>query len=223
MALGGGQKSPRSRAAGSVVGLPRGGREGRGGFHPGFGGARLSQGSRHGGGVQGENQEFFYSSLFSVYAQVSLPLGLGRLLLRQPTGRPYQSVLVQSVPFPLLVMERIAIVVSVVFCDLMLSFATGCLLRRVPFFCQRPYPSSICGVYERDAQVMGEGWRHNENAKHLLEVALCTSGKLGVVAYPGKPPTVIDEGFGHFVATVNPLVSCAGVVSLSSLLSLSAS
>ena len=69
---------------------------------------------------------------------------------------------------------------------------------------------------------MGEGWRHNENAKHLLEVALCTSGKLGVVAYPGKPPTVIDEGFGHFVATVNPLVSrVGGVVSLSLSLSLS--
>lgn len=44
-------------------------------------------------------------------------------------------------------------------------------------------------------------------AKRLLEVALCASGRLGVVAYPGKPPTVIDEVFGHFIATVNPLVS----------------
>lgn len=46
-------------------------------------------------------------------------------------------------------------------------------------------------------------------AKRLLEVALCASGRLGVVAYPGKPPTVIDEVFGHFIATVNPLVSAA--------------
>lgn len=59
MALGAGQKSPRSRAAGSAVGLPRGGRQGRGGFHPGFGGARLSQGNGPGGGVQGEDQEMF--------------------------------------------------------------------------------------------------------------------------------------------------------------------
>lgn len=35
---------------------------------------------------------------------------------------------------------------------------------------------------------------------------MCSTGKLGLVAYPGKPPTVIDEGFGQFVATVNPLV-----------------
>lgn len=54
---------------------------------------------------------------------------------------------------------------------------------------------------------MGEGWRHNDVAKRLLEVALCASGRLGIVAYPGKPPTVIDEVFGHFIATVNPLVS----------------
>lgn len=54
---------------------------------------------------------------------------------------------------------------------------------------------------------MGQGRRHNEIARRLLEVALCSTGKLGVVAYPGKPPTVIDEGFGQFVATVNPLVS----------------
>eukprot|EP00904_Undaria_pinnatifida_P010273 jgi/Undpi1/6376/HiC_scaffold_20.g08857.m1 len=60
-------------------------------------------------------------------------------------------------------------------------------------------------------KVMGDGRRHNEDAKRLLEVALCTSGKLGVVAYPGKPPTVIDEGFGHFVATVNPLVGAGGL------------
>lgn len=53
---------------------------------------------------------------------------------------------------------------------------------------------------------MGEGRRHNKVATRLCEVALCASGKLGVVAYSGKPPTVIDEGFGHFIATVNPLV-----------------
>lgn len=61
--------------------------------------------------------------------------------------------------------------------------------------------------YDIPWQAMGEGWRHNDVAKRLLEVALCASGRLGVVAYPGKPPTVIDEVFGHFIATVNPLVS----------------
>lgn len=59
---------------------------------------------------------------------------------------------------------------------------------------------------------MGEGWRHNEDARRLLEVAMCASGRLGVVAYPGKPPTVIDEGFGQFIATVNPLVSYLAVI-----------
>lgn len=62
-------------------------------------------------------------------------------------------------------------------------------------------------LLENVSQEMGEGWRHNDDARRLLEVALCASGRLGVVAYPGKPPTVIDEGFGHFIATVNPLVS----------------
>lgn len=61
-------------------------------------------------------------------------------------------------------------------------------------------------VRHAGTQEMGEGRKHNENARRLLEVALCASGRLGVVAYPGKPPTVIDEGFGEFVATVNPLV-----------------
>eukprot|EP00903_Cladosiphon_okamuranus_P010382 g9821.t1 len=60
-------------------------------------------------------------------------------------------------------------------------------------------------------KTMGEGWRHNDVAKRLLEVALCASGRLGVVAYPGKPPTVIDEVFGHFIATVNPLVGAGGL------------
>ncbi|CAM9861499.1 unnamed protein product [Ascophyllum nodosum] len=71
------------------------------------------------------------------------------------------------------------------------------------------YQDQIDGqqVYEE----MGEGRRHNENARRLLEVALCASGRLGVVAYPGKPPTVIDEGFGQFVATVNPLVGAGGL------------
>lgn len=69
--------------------------------------------------------------------------------------------------------------------------------------------SFLCGwlVGTGAWQRMGEGWRHNDVAKRLLEVALCASGRLGVVAYPGKPPTVIDEVFGHFIATVNPLVS----------------
>lgn len=53
---------------------------------------------------------------------------------------------------------------------------------------------------------MGKGWRHNDVCKRLLEVALCASGRLGVVAYPNKPPMTIDEVFGHFIATVNPLV-----------------
>ncbi len=64
-----------------------------------------------------------------------------------------------------------------------------------------------CDVGFGMAQTMGEGWEHNDVAKRLLEVALCASGRLGLVAYPGKPPTVIDEVFGHFIATVNPLVS----------------
>lgn len=100
---------------------------------------------------------------------------------------------------------------------MLLLFCYCCwyILKLVPSFCSPSYPSSSRRVYGRDAQVMGDGRRHNEDAKRLLEVALCTSGKLGVVAYPGKPPTVIDEGFGHFVATVNPLVSRAGEVALS--------
>ncbi|CAM9494186.1 unnamed protein product, partial [Ectocarpus sp. 13 AM-2016] len=58
---------------------------------------------------------------------------------------------------------------------------------------------------------MGKGWRHNDVCKRLLEVALCASGRLGVVAYPNKPPMTIDEVFGHFIATVNPLVGAGGL------------
>ncbi|CAM9795000.1 unnamed protein product [Discosporangium mesarthrocarpum] len=58
---------------------------------------------------------------------------------------------------------------------------------------------------------LGMGRRHNDHARRILEVALRVSGKLGVIACEMRPPALVDQGFGEYVATFAPMVGASGL------------